>query len=588
MVEKPTNGQGSAGRPRASEVRTSVAPFQRERCREQSSVRSFPARKCAGRQGDSANGGRSGTVALVGAGPGDPDLITVRGVQCLREADTVVYDYLANPALLALAANADERIYVGKKAGCHAMTQDKINALLIAKSREGRRTVRLKGGDPFVFGRGGEEALALAKAGIPFEVVPGITAGIAAPAYAGIPVTHRTYNSVLTFVTGHEDPTKAQTAIDWRALASGGGTLVIYMGVRNLPGIVDRLLVNGRSGETPAALIHRGTGPGQRVVHGTLSNIVARVKGADVGPPAVIVIGDVVAFREHLRWFDVRPLYGKTVLVTRSRSQTSEFARQLQHAGAEVVQLPTIRIEPPDDWGALREAVKMLQLFDWILFTSVNGVESFFEALTGTGGDSRSLGPCRVAAIGSATAEALLSRGISADLVPERFTSDALFDVFRKANQIQGCRFLLPRSDIAPLELARRLTAAGGHVTCVTAYRTVPAAPEPDVLTRIRDGQVDLVTFTSSSTVRNFVAMMREYAGGVHDRMEYASIGPETSRAARACGLQIAVEADIHTIPGLVQALVARFGAEPETMSAPGHARAPGGDELRDGGDGVA
>jgi len=509
-----------------------------------------------------------GTVYLVGAGPGDPDLLTIRGRQCLREADTVVYDYLANPVLLDLAVHADEHICVGKKAGKHTMTQAHINALLVAKSRDGRRTVRLKGGDPFVFGRGGEEALALAAAGIPFEIVPGITAGIAAPAYAGIPVTHRDCNSVLTLVTGHEDPAKAETAVNWPALAQGGGTLVFYMGVRNLPGIVARLTAHGRPGHTPVAVIQRGTEPAQQVVAGTLASIVAQAQQAGLRPPAVIVVGEVAALRQHLRWFDARALSGKTVLVTRARSQAGTFARQLEQAGAAVIQVPTIRIEPPTDWTALEAAVSDPGAYEWILFTSVNGVEFFFRALTGTGGDSRSLGSCRVAALGSATAEALLAHGIAADLVPERFTAAALYQALHDAGQVDGNRFLLPRSDIAPDRLAERLTAAGGRVTAVTAYRTTSAEPAEPALAALRKGQVDLVTFTSSSTARNFAAMMRKHLGALPANMAYASIGPETTRTARAEGMDIAVEADPHTVPGLVRAITLKFRAAPDNARA--------------------
>lgn len=511
-------------------------------------------------------------VSLVGAGPGDPGLLTLRGAECLREADTVVYDYLANPALLELAVNAAKRIYVGKKAGDHALKQEDINALLIAESRAGRRTVRLKGGDPFVFGRGGEEALALVKAGVPFEVVPGVTAGIAAPAYAGIPVTHRDFNSALTFVTGHEDPGKSESALNWAALAAGGGTLVFYMGVRNLPGIVDRLKTNGRPSDTPAVIIHRGTVPEQRIVTGTLGDIVAKADRAALAPPAVIVIGAVAALHEHLRWFDGRPLFGKTVLVTRARTQASEFARQLENAGAAVVQFPTIRIEPPKNWGILQAAAEQANTYDWILFTSVNGVEYFFQALARAGGDSRRLGTCRVAAIGSATADALGRRGISADLVPERFTSAALFQALRDQGEIDRQRFLLPRSDIAPTELVERLSAAGGRVSSVTAYRTVAAEPDLNVLSAIREKRVDLVTFTSSSTARNFAQIMREHVGGIPVDMKYASIGPETTGVAQEEGMEISLEADLHTIPGLVRAIVERFGAAPRDIR-PGSAR---------------
>ncbi len=502
----------------------------------------------------------SGIVYLVGAGPGDPGLLTVRGLECLQKADTVVYDYLANPVLLDHASGADECIYVGKRAGDHTMTQVDICSLLVDRARAGRTVVRLKGGDPFVFGRGGEEALALADAGVRFEVVPGVTAAVAAPAYAGIPVTQRTCNSVLTLVTGHEDPTKQETAIDWRALAQGGGTLAFYMGVRNLPRIVQRLVAHGRAPDTPVALIRHGTLPVQRVVSGTLDTIVALAEAAEITPPAMIVVGDVVGLRERLRWFDTKPLFGVTVVVTRSRTQASSFAALLARQGVHVVQLPTITIAEAEQKEPLRNAVGDLSRFDWILFTSVNGVSEFFRTVHECGGDSRWLAGCRVGAIGSATGAALRQRGVVPDLVPERFTSQALLAALIDAGAVDGRHLLLAQADIAPSTLADGLREAGGTVTAATAYRTVPAEPCPEALELLESGGADVVTFTSSSTVRNFVAMMREHCGDMPAGVRYASIGPETSRTARAAGLDIAVEADPHTIPALVDALAARFG----------------------------
>jgi uroporphyrinogen III methyltransferase/synthase len=498
-----------------------------------------------------------GIVTLVGAGPGDPGLLTVRGLECLRQAEVVVYDFLANPELLALAPSSAERICVGKRAGAHTLRQEEINALLVERGKAGQRVVRLKGGDPFVFGRGGEEALALRRAGVPVEVVPGITSGIAAPAYAGIPVTQRGMASVVSLVTGHEDPGKQESSLDWAALARGGGTLVFYMGVGNLPAIVRQLLANGRPADTPVAVVARGTLPVQEVVEGTLANIVERMTGAGLQPPAVTVVGEVVALRRELAWFEARPLFGRTVVVTRSRTQASGLAEGLTRLGARVLSLPTIAIEPPDSPGPLGTAVDALAEFDWLAFTSVNGVERLFAALARAGGDSRRLAHCRVAAVGPATVAALRERGIVADLVPARATSVALSEALREQVDMTGLRVLLPGADIAPPELPDSLRAAGAVVTEVVAYRTVPVEPDPEVVAALRAGEVQVVTFTSSSTVRNYVAGVRQTLGGLPPNIVYASIGPETSRTAAAEGIRIAIEAAEHTVPGLLAALTA-------------------------------
>jgi len=332
---------------------------------------------------------RDGVVFLVGAGPGDPGLITLKGLEALRAADVVVYDALANPRLLREARPDAEMIGVGKRGGCHTMKQEEINALLVAKGLEGKRVCRLKGGDPFVFGRGGEEALALVDAGVAFEVVPGVTSGIAAPAYAGIPVTHRDATSSLAFITGHEDPTKQASALAWDKLATGIGTLVVYMGVKNLPHIVERLTSNGRSPATPAAVVQWGTVARQRTVLGTLADIVHRAAGMEA--PAILVVGEVAALRDKLQWFETRPLFGRRIVVTRSRAQASDLAEQLEALGAEVIEMPAITIEPPADWAPLDTAIAALATFDWVVFTSVNGVDGFFARLDAAGKDSRAL-----------------------------------------------------------------------------------------------------------------------------------------------------------------------------------------------------
>jgi len=493
-------------------------------------------------------------VFLVGAGPGDPRLITLRGLQALREADVVVYDRLANPLLLQEARQDAELINVGKSSGRHTMSQDEINALLVQKAREEKTVCRLKGGDPFVFGRGGEEALALAEAGVPFEIVPGVTAGVAAPAYAGIPVTHRGKASSVAFVTGHEDPTKGQGAVDWRRLATAADTIVVYMGVGRLGAIVAELLAGGRQPTTPAALVQSGTLPKQRAVVATLGEIEQRAAGIE--PPAVLVVGEVAALRETLRWFEDKPLFGRAVVVTRPRHLAGRFRRRLEDLGAEVVPLPTIRIEPPEDPKPLLEAIERLEDYSWVVFTSVNGVEKFFERLFASGRDCRSL--CRVAAIGPATAAALASRGIRADCQPAKFTAASLAEEMARAEPLASQRVLLPRVADAPTHLRDALAAQGATVDEVEAYRTVlETTAEASVVERVAAGEVDYVTLTSSSTVRGLAAVVgRERLAGLSRKVRVVSIGPVTTATARELGVEVAAEAEVHTTDGLLATLL--------------------------------
>ncbi|MFZ5915707.1 MAG: uroporphyrinogen-III C-methyltransferase [Chloroflexota bacterium] len=496
----------------------------------------------------------NGFVSLIGAGPGDPGLLTLRGAEALASANVVVYDYLANPALLTHAPADAERIYVGKKAGCHALSQEEINGLLVERGLAGQRVARLKGGDPFVFGRGGEEALALVKAGVPFEIVLGVTSAVAAPAYAGIPVTHRGLASSFAVVTGHEDPAKEESALDWPRLATGVDTLVFLMGVGNLPQIVEQLVAHGRPADTPVALVRWGTMPDQQVVSGTLADIADRVQTAGLKPPAVTVVGRVAALREQLRWFEDRPLFGQRVLVTRTRQQASALSARLRALGAEAIELPTIRIVPPEDWTPLDAAITGLAGYDWIVFTSVNGVGYFWQRLNAAGLDARVLHGLRLAAIGPATAAELEAHGLRADYVPGEYVAEA---VAAGLGDVRGQRLLLPRADIARPALANLLREGGAEVVEVAAYRTLQPKTDPtelgDLLTRIT-----AATFTSSSTVRNLAILVREAGLDLPQALAHATIvciGPITAATARELGLKVDVVAQEYTIDGLMQTL---------------------------------
>jgi uroporphyrinogen III methyltransferase/synthase len=499
----------------------------------------------------------AGRVYLIGAGPGDPGLLTLRGKALLARADVVVYDHLVSPRLLEYAPARAERIYVGKRAGEHTLCQEEINRLLVERARNGAIVARLKGGDPFVFGRGGEEALALSDAGILFEVVPGVTAGIAVPAYAGIPVTHRQLASGVGLLTGHEAPDKEKSSLDWSALAIWKGTLSFYMGAENLSPICERLVAEGLDPQTPAAAIRWGATPSQKVVTATVKTLAAAAQSAGLEPPVMIVIGRVVALRDKLNWFERRPLFGRRVVVTRSRAQASEFVALLEEQGAEVIEFPTIRIEPPADLGPLKESVSRAgERFDWIVFTSVHAVEAFFDALSQSGLDSRALAGCRVAAIGPATAERLAQYGIRADLQPGMFTTAALVEALASAGDLKGRRVLCPRSDIAPPELTDALRKRGAMVTEVIAYRTLPDTSDAS---RVRElllrREIHWLTFTSSSTVRNFCSAVEPKTLSAHN-VRIASIGPATSATLRELGLAPTVEAERQTIPGLLDAIV--------------------------------
>jgi uroporphyrinogen III methyltransferase / synthase len=500
---------------------------------------------------------RNGIVYLVGAGPGDPELITVKGARCIAEADVLIYDYLAAKALLGHARPACECIYVGKQGGDHTMAQEEINRLIVARAREGKIVTRLKGGDPFIFGRGGEEAEVLSAAGVAFEIVPGVTSAIAAPAYAGIPLTHRQFTSTVAFITGHEDPTKSDSSIDWEALAKGIGTLVFLMGVKNLPHIVERLQRHGRPSETPAALVRWGTTVRQQTVTGTLDDIVARARSAGMRAPAIIIIGEVVRLRDSLQWFERRPLLGKRIVVTRARAQASDLVQRLSDLGAECLQCPTIEIVDPESWEPLDAAVAALPSYQWLIFTSVNGVESFFSRLSAKGMDVRALAHMRTAAIGPATAERMRGFGLNTDILPQTYQAESVIDAF-SAEPVKGRRVLLPRAMEARPILPEQLRRMGAQVDEVSAYRTVKANENQlELMSRLREKTIDLVTFTSSSTVRNFKALLAEPA--MPDLMQgvtVACIGPITAQTAQELGFNVDIIADVFTIEGLCDAVV--------------------------------
>ena len=499
-------------------------------------------------------------VYLIGAGPGDPGLFTLKGRDCLAAADVVIYDALANDALLAYARKDAELIYVGKVAGNHALPQDGINQLLVDKAREGKVVARLKGGDPYIFGRGGEEAEALLEAGIPFEEVPGISSTIAAPAYAGIPLTHRNFASSVTIITGHENPDKPGSVHNWQALAQSASTLVFVMGMKNLPDIARNLLAAGMDPATPAALVYRGTTPRQRSLVSTLAALPEAAVDQGFSNPSVIVVGKVCSLHDQLGWFEQRPLFGRSVVVTRAREQASGLAQELVQLGADVIQCPTIEISPLPDYAELDAAIDRLSEYAWLIFTSVNGVRWFWKRLEAAGKDSRALGLCRVAAIGPATAEALEARGIRPDFIPERYVAEGVVEGLLARGKVDGVRMLLPRAAKAREVLPDELRKAGARVDVISAYETIPAAVRKDeVLERMQAGTLDCVTFGSSSTVENFLSLIPAETLRAHPEVRLAAIGPVTARTLEAHGLPCHIMPEEYTIPALVQALVSHY-----------------------------
>jgi len=500
-----------------------------------------------------------GKVYLVGAGPGDPKLITLKGYESIKKADVIVYDRLAHPSLLNHAREDAEKIYVGKLPDRHTLQQEEINLLLVHKALEGKIVTRLKGGDPSIFGRVGEEAQELAKNKVPFEIVPGITSAIAVPAYAGIPVTHRDFTSSFAIVTGHEDPTKNESNINWDKISTATGTIVFLMGIANIKLIKDKLIENGRSKDTPAAVIRMGTRIEQQTVVGTLENIDQKVKESGITSPALIIIGEVVKLREELMWFENKPMFGKRVLVTRARNQASELSSMIEDLGGEAVEFPVIKIVPPSDTIVYNNAIKQLDTYDWAIFTSVNGVKSFYDKLKEKNIDIRTMSKARIAAIGPKTAELLEEKGLIVDILPSEFRAEGLLESL-KGQLKAGQKVLLPRADIAREILPKTLRELGLEVVEIDAYETkIDAENKDEIIEMLKEKSIHIITFTSSSTVKNFVESIKgESLEKLLEGVTLASIGPVTTKTAEDLGLKVAITASEYTIHGLVDAILAK------------------------------
>jgi uroporphyrinogen III methyltransferase/synthase len=508
-----------------------------------------------------------GKVYIVGAGPGDIGLLTVKGLKCLRKAEVVIYDFHLNAQVLNYINHDAEFIYAGKRGGHHSMTQDKINEVLVQKAKEGKVICRLKGGDPFVFGRGGEEAEALAKAGIEFEVVPGVSSSVAVPAYAGIPLTHRLYSSSFAVIPGYEDTTKKESTIDWSKLSTGVGTLVFLMAVKNIDMVIQKLIENGRSPDTPVAVIRWGTRPDQKTIIGTLKNIVELVKEKDIKPPAVMVVGEVVRLRESLRWYEKKPLFGYRVLITREHPEGFEL---LEDLGAELIGLPTIGIAPPESYSELDSAIDMLETYDWIIFTSRNGVNYFLKRFFEKGKDIRDLKGIKICAIGSKTSEEIRKYGMKIDLIPEEFSSEGLIkafssqrSVFREQSQtlnsklLKGMKFLLPRAEKAREIFPEKVRELGGHIDIPVTYRSVRPERHGKRLKRfLKEGRISIATFTSGATFNNFIEIMGEKADELLKGIAIAVIGPVTAKAVEKAGLKVDVMPKEATIEALVKEII--------------------------------
>jgi uroporphyrinogen III methyltransferase/synthase len=509
-----------------------------------------------------------GKVYIVGAGPGDTGLLTVRGLKYLQMADTIVYDFHLNAQVLNMANEAAEFIYAGKRGGTHTMKQEEINRVLVQKAKEGHTVCRLKGGDPFVFGRGGEEAEALSAEGIDFEIVPGVSSAIAAPAYAGIPLTHRLYSSSLAILPGYEDPSKKESSIDWAKLSQGVGTIVFLMTVRNIATVCRKLIDNGRSPKTPVAVVRWGTRADQTTIVSNLEEIADTVKEKDIRPPAVMIVGEVVNLREHLRWYEKKPLFGYRILVTR---EDSGDLMKLEDMGAEIISFPTIKVVPPSDWRQLDWAIDRIGTYHWMIFTSANAVRYFFERFFERDRDIRDLKGLRICSIGRKTASAVRRYGLKIDLIPEKFNAEGLVESFTKTeshgtfpskssvigNQtLKGIRFVLPRAEVAREVLPEKILELGGEIDIVTAYRTIKPEVHGKRLRRfLKEGKISVATFTSAATFNNFISIIDE---DVHDLLKGVSIaviGPVTAKAVEKAGFSV----DIMPEEATVNALAARI-----------------------------
>ncbi|MBU1625766.1 uroporphyrinogen-III C-methyltransferase [bacterium] len=493
-----------------------------------------------------------GKVYLIGAGPGDPELITVKGIRCIGESDVIVYDNLANSKLLEYCKQSAEKVYMGKRKGAHSFTQDEINEYLVKRAKEGLIIGRLKGGDPFMFGRGGEEVLYLVENDIPFEIVPGITSALAAPIYAGIPPTHRDFASSLAIITGHESPLKDETAIKWDKISTGADTLIFLMGMTKLSEIVDNLINNGRPIDTPCALIRNGTYPEQKTLIGTLGNIVELSINENFKPPVVIIVGQVVGLRDKMNWFESKPLFGKRIVVTRARSQASSFFLELEKLGASVLEYPTIKIISPESWVEVDKALQNLGDYQWVIFTSVNGVTFFFDRLKEIGKDSRSLHQAKICAIGPATAEILKRFNLEVDIRPDEYRAEGIIEAL-VSEEVKGKKILIPRAKEAREILPEELSRLGARVDVIPIYRTVKDDTDVNlIISEIEGGLLDVITFTSSSTVVNF---FESFDGvGIPKGLEdvvIACIGPITRDKVEKYGFQVSIMPEKYTIPAL-------------------------------------
>ncbi len=513
-----------------------------------------------------------GMVFLVGAGPGDIGLLTVKGMRCLQRAEVVIYDFHLNAQILNYISHEAEFIYAGKRGGHHTMTQDEINEAIVRKAGEGKIVCRLKGGDPFVFGRGGEEAQVLAKEGIRFEIVPGVSSSVAAPAYAGIPLTHRLYSSSFAVIPGYEDTTKEESAIDWKKLATGVGTLVFLMAVKNIEVLTGKLIENGRRPDTPVAVIRWGTRPDQRTLVSTLEDIAALVKERDIRPPAVMVVGDVVRLRSELKWYEEKPMFGQRILVTREHSEGFE---ELEDLGAEIIQFSTVEIVPPATWEELDSSIDKISDYDWLIFTSANGVKYFFRRLFDREVDIRDLKGIKVCAIGTKTAAEVAKYGIRVDLVPEKFRAEGLIEAFVKESSrfevkhstgvehgtasmgpLKGIRFLLPRAEVAREIFPEEVRRLGGTIDVPVAYRAVRPEMHGKRLRRfLKEGRITIATFTSAATFNNFREIMGEDADDLLDSVTIAVIGPVTARTIEKAGLKVHIMPEEATVEAMVEGI---------------------------------